>query len=110
MLPLRPATQASRSFFSLTSRLVSGFSAFSAPLGCLNVSACPLVLRMVERVTYAKLDGNGEEVTASLLGNSIAAWNTWEVDEGWGNDALFAAKTLEDGLCEAVYMSVKPVK
>ena len=54
---------------------------------------------------YAKLDRNGEEVTASLLNNGLAAWNTWEVDERWLNNALLAVKTSEDLLCETIDVS-----
>jgi hypothetical protein len=100
MLPFKPSTQAFRRVFSFSSRLVSGLWAFSAPLAFRIVSMgarCDL-----KWSTYTKLDRNGEEVKASLLSNGVAAWNTWEVDERWLDDALLAAKTLEDLLCESV--------
>lgn len=53
---------------------------------------------------YTKLNGDGEEVTAGLLSNGIATWDTWEVDESRLDNALFAVKTSEDLLCEAFQM------
>jgi hypothetical protein len=52
-------------------------------------------------VTYSKFNWNREEITASFLGNFLASWNTWEVDESWSNDAFLSVETLEDCLSES---------
>lgn len=52
--------------------------------------------------TYAKLDGNGEEVDAGLLGNLLAAGNAGEVDVARLNKTLLALKGLEDLLGESI--------
>ena len=51
--------------------------------------------------TYAELDRDGEEVAARLLSNGLTTRNTWQVDEGWLNDALLALGSLHDALGEA---------
>lgn len=55
-----------------------------------------------EQRTYAELDGDGEEVTASLLGDGLAARNTGQVDVAGLDEALLASGGLEDLLGEAV--------
>lgn len=52
-------------------------------------------------MTYAELDGDGEELAASLLSNSSAAGDTGEIDEAGLNKALLALDGLEDLLGEA---------
>ena len=66
--------------------------------GCLSVL---FLLQEWDWVAYAKLDGNGEEITAGFLSNSIAARNTWEVDKCRLDNALLAVKTSEDFFGEA---------
>lgn len=41
-------------------------------------------------ITYTKLDGNGEEVSAGGLGNGITTLDTREVDEAGLDDTLLA--------------------
>jgi hypothetical protein len=49
----------------------------------------------------AKLNGNGEEVNASLLGNGIASGNARKVDVAGLDEALFALGSPQDLLGEA---------
>lgn len=58
--------------------------------------------RMECCATYAKLDGNGEEVDTGLLGNLLAAGNAGEVDVARLNKTLLALKGLEDLLGESI--------
>ena len=51
--------------------------------------------------TYAKLDGNREELGAGGLGDSITALNTGKVDEAGLDNALLALGGLDDLLGEA---------
>jgi len=55
--------------------------------------------------TYAKLNWNGEEVTASLLCNSVTTLDTREVDKGWLDNTALALGGLEQLLGEAVIVS-----
>lgn len=52
--------------------------------------------------TYAELDGDGEEVNASLLRDLLTTGNTGEVDVGGLDKALGALGGLEELLSEAV--------
>ena len=54
-------------------------------------------------ITYAELDGNGEEVNTDSLLDSITAGNTGEVDEAGLGDALLALDSLQNLLGEAGY-------
>lgn len=55
---------------------------------------------MTALVTYAKLNGNGEEVDASLLGNLLTTRNAGKVDIAWLHEALDARGSLEKLLGE----------
>lgn len=84
MFPFRPSTAALSRVFSFSSRLASGLRAFSAPEVCERCQRCygglyPYI-RISIRVTHAELDGHGEEVAASLLGDGVTAFNAWQVD------------------------------
>ena len=59
-----------------------------------------------QRSTHSKLDRNGEEVEASLLGDLGAARNTGEVDVAGLDDALGALDGLEEFLGETAVLSV----
>lgn len=48
--------------------------------------------------TYAELNGDGEEVDTSLLGDSIAAGNTRQVDVARLNETLLALESGPDDL------------
>lgn len=61
----------------------------------------------VWEVTYAKLNGNGEEIGTSLLGDDITAGNTGEVDVAGLNEALFALDGANDLFGEAAIVSEK---
>jgi len=79
--------------------LVSTLIAFSAPPGC------PFVSHLQEGVnceTYSKLNGHGEKVTASLLGDSLAAWNAWQVHKAGFYEAFLAFNGPDDLLRKAV--------
>jgi hypothetical protein len=52
--------------------------------------------------SYAKLDGNGEEVCSSDLRNGFTARHTGKVDKAGLDDALLALKGLDDLLGETV--------
>jgi hypothetical protein len=52
--------------------------------------------------SYAKLDGNGEEVGSSDLCNGIAARHTGKIDKAGLDDALLALEGLDDLLRKAV--------
>ncbi len=54
-----------------------------------------------EGSTYSELDGDREEVNASLLGNLLSAGNTGKVDEAGLDEALGTLDSLEDLLGEA---------
>jgi hypothetical protein len=56
----------------------------------------------ISRSTYAKLNGGGEEVNASGLGDLLTTGNTGQVDEGRLNDALLALSGLDHSLGEAI--------
>lgn len=87
--------------------LVRGFWAFSAPV----VYAYSVSARTTDegRKTYTKLYRNGEELETSLLCNLVTTWNTLEVDESWGNNALLAGKSLENSFGESILSSVKNI-
>ena len=46
--------------------------------------------------TYTKFYRHGEEVAAGNLGNSFTAFDTWEVDESWLDDAGLALNGLDN--------------
>ena len=50
--------------------------------------------------THAKLNRDGEELAASLLGNLLAAWDTRQVDVAGLDKALCALDSLEQLLGE----------
>jgi hypothetical protein len=52
-------------------------------------------------VAYSKLDGDGEEVDASLLRNLLAAGDTGQVDVARLDQTLLALEGLEDLLSKA---------
>lgn len=58
-----------------------------------------------KRGTYAKLDGNREEVDADLLRNRLATRDAGEVDVAGLNEALGALDGLQDLLGKAVSVS-----
>jgi hypothetical protein len=76
--------------------------AFSAPLGW---RFCQCRVPDNSTFTYTELNGNGEEVSASGLSNSITTGNTREVNEAGFNDALLALGGLDDLLGESIYIS-----
>ena len=51
---------------------------------------------------YAKLDGGGEELNTSGLGNLLAAWYTRQVDVAGLDEALLASDGLQHLLREAI--------
>lgn len=55
--------------------------------------------------TYAKLDGHGEKIDASLLGDGITTINTGQVDVGGLNNALLTLQATEDLLGKAAFTS-----
>ena len=72
--------------------------AFSTPLGykpCQHVGTVS-----AKGTTYAKLNGDGEEVDAGLLPDLLAARNAGEVDVAGLDEALDARGSLEDLLGE----------
>lgn len=75
--------------------------AFSAPLGYGYVSTKDTV-NGTKAETYAKLNGNGEEVNTSLLSNLLTTGDTGEVDVAGLDKALGALGGLEELLSEAV--------
>lgn len=46
--------------------------------------------------TYAKFDGNGKEVAADLLSDSLATGNTREIDVAGLDETLLALDSTED--------------
>ena len=52
-------------------------------------------------LTYPKLNGNGEEIGSSNLGNSIPASDTRKVDKAGLNDATLTLGSPDDLLGEA---------
>ena len=58
-------------------------------------------IRIGIRGTHAELNRHGEEVATGLLRDSVAAWNAWQIDVGWLDDALLALQGAEDLLGEA---------
>jgi hypothetical protein len=57
-------------------------------------------LSRLRGTTYAELDGDGEEVDASLLADLLAARNAGEVDVAGLDEALDASGSLEELLGE----------
>lgn len=73
--------------------------AFSAPLGYSLVS-----IRGQDwggGKTYTELNGDGEEVDTSLLGNLLTAGDTGEVDVAGLNEALGTSSSLQELLSES---------
>lgn len=52
--------------------------------------------------TYAELNGDGEEVSANLLGNGVTTRDAGEVDIARLNQTLLALDSLDDLLGEAI--------
>jgi hypothetical protein len=70
-------------------------------LGAVGLEACQSVSNgNDERKTYAKLDGDGEEVDASLGLDLLAAGDAGEVDVAGLDEALGALEGLEELLGE----------
>lgn len=55
----------------------------------------------MSRSTYAELNGGGEEVNTSGLGDLVTTGNTGQVDEGRLDNALLALGGLDHSLGEA---------
>lgn len=70
-------------------------------LGTRGLSSVSLVLFGLADSTYAKLDGDGEEVDAGGLCDGLAASNTGEIDEAGLNDALLSLQGADDLVGEA---------
>lgn len=94
--------QALSRVFSLSLMLESGLMALLTPL--VYCHGQHLTIRELVGVTYTKLNGNGEEVTAGLLGNGVATWNTRKVDIAWLNNASLSLGSLQDLLGEAIHL------
>lgn len=58
------------------------------------------------RTFYAKLGGDGEEVTTCELLDLSSTLNTWEVDKGGLDDAALTLGGPDDLLCKSVIVSV----
>ena len=69
--------------------------------GTVGLQELVSVIKHTVARTYAKLNGNGEEIGASLLGNGITAGNTGEVDVAGLDEALFALNSTDDLFSEA---------
>ncbi len=94
MLPFRPLIATSRrpcSFSVMSARMLT---AFSAPLGCIHVSKLDQQTRCNE-LSYAKLNGDGEEVDTGLRLDLLTAGDTREVDIAGLNKALSTLGSLE---------------
>lgn len=98
MLSFRPSVALLRSFFSFSVMSPRISMAFSAPLGYKHGQ--PSSYRIDRGKTYAQLNGNREEVTASLLGDLFTAWHTRKVNIAGLDEALSTRNSLEQLLGE----------
>lgn len=101
MLPLRPDTAAARRAFSFSVMSPRMSIAFSAPLGYSLVSIRGQDWGRGGKKTYAELNGDGEEVDTSLLGNLLTAGDTGKVDVAGLNEALGTSSSLQELLSES---------
>jgi hypothetical protein len=83
--------------------LVGAADNINGPLGTTGLvsTLAMTILRIAMCSTYAKLDGDGEELGASGLGDGITALNTGKVDEAGLDNTLLALGGLDDLLGEA---------
>lgn len=72
--------------------LIDGVEDIKGFLGTVGLQAVSPIhkLNRGEGYTYTKFNGNGEEITASLLSYTLTTWNSRKVDKGWLNDSLLA--------------------
>lgn len=80
--------------------------AFSAPLGCNTRVSTKMVTRQEgegrgRTSTYAKLNGDGEEVDTGLLGDLLTTGDTGQVDVAGLDEALGTLDGLQQLLSEA---------
>ncbi|KAI6750068.1 hypothetical protein HG531_007333 [Fusarium graminearum] len=92
-----------RGVYVLTDNVFRPFSRMSTEAGGQAiVRAQPFLWFPCGIVTYAKLDGDREEVAASFLSNGLASGNTGKVDVAGLNKALLALDGTENLLGESV--------
>jgi hypothetical protein len=94
ILPLRPCTAASSSFFSPSVIEPRISIACSAPEVCLVFSRYTKLEN--SGITYTELHGDGEKVDSRVLSNFLSAWNTGQVDERGLDNSAVSLESLDD--------------